>query len=383
MRSKIYKAGARAIVPLLLLCCFTSIAQIAIVNKSFEGKASAPGAASLGWVACYATPDIQPGLFCVSLNPSDGLNYAGLGSQMFNGAERIGQVLTSPLQKNKHYRLFIDLSISNSPIPHCGGFVPLPLNFELWAGNCSCCRSKLLAKVDTIKHVGWKTYTLTFSPDSNYSHILLQTRNFVLESSYLLIDNLSDFEELKPTVDFTALPNDTVHGCTLQTLKGNTDRLPLAVEITSSLLDTTIAATLLTDTTWESGSFVYPLSCGYKNDTIVAKAYFAIGDTASNTLLLKIDCPYDTCGYVAPPDPILPQLYIPNLVTPNMDGKNDYFEITALPALHHLELYNRWGQRIFESSAYKNDWQTQDDGVYYYLLILENSQYKGWVQVVR
>ena len=81
------------------------------------------------------------------------------------------------------------------------------------------------------------------------------------------------------------------------------------------------------------------------------------------------------------------QLWLPNIITPNGDDKNEYLEIKSpLQEPVHLQILNRWGQEVYQSDNYKNDWDAKDlsDGVYYF-----NSHYegcpvlKGWVQVAR
>ncbi len=77
---------------------------------------------------------------------------------------------------------------------------------------------------------------------------------------------------------------------------------------------------------------------------------------------------------------------IPNLITPNSDGKNDQFEILGLPVGSALNVFNRWGDRVYQSSDYDNLWagSNYSDGVYYFDLMLpDGKQYKGWLNIVR
>ncbi|MDX5348909.1 MAG: PKD domain-containing protein [Hymenobacteraceae bacterium] len=83
-------------------------------------------------------------------------------------------------------------------------------------------------------------------------------------------------------------------------------------------------------------------------------------------------------------------LLVPNIVTPNKDGKNDLFVIKGLtPGTASLKIYNRWGAKIYESGqeGYLNNWDPQQvsDGVYYYYLQRDCSEkaIKGWLEVVR
>ena len=88
----------------------------------------------------------------------------------------------------------------------------------------------------------------------------------------------------------------------------------------------------------------------------------------------------------ANPIPNLGVFFIPNLITPNGDGKNDTFEVSALPANSSLKVFNRWGNLLYQSNNYDNLWTGDNavDGVYYYELILPTaSTYKGWLHIVR
>ncbi|MGV3612134.1 MAG: gliding motility-associated C-terminal domain-containing protein [Fluviicola sp.] len=76
------------------------------------------------------------------------------------------------------------------------------------------------------------------------------------------------------------------------------------------------------------------------------------------------------------PFEILGELKIPNIVTANGDHTNDEFYITNLKPNSKLIIQNRWGNLVFESDNYKNDWGgidisgvKLDDGVYFYQLI--------------
>ncbi|MDF2457262.1 MAG: gliding motility-associated C-terminal protein, partial [Cytophagaceae bacterium] len=78
-------------------------------------------------------------------------------------------------------------------------------------------------------------------------------------------------------------------------------------------------------------------------------------------------------------------LFIPNLMTPNNDGKNDRFEILGLPDGSKLGVYNRWGNAVYQSDNYNNQWAAENisAGVYYYDLKLKNGEsYKGWLQII-
>lgn len=68
------------------------------------------------------------------------------------------------------------------------------------------------------------------------------------------------------------------------------------------------------------------------------------------------------------------EITIPNVFTPNGDGVNDHFFIDNLINYPYsqLEIYNRWGKKVYSTNNYQNDWDGKGiaDGTYYYVLTL-------------
>ena len=84
------------------------------------------------------------------------------------------------------------------------------------------------------------------------------------------------------------------------------------------------------------------------------------------------------------------ELFVPNVFTPNADGRNDTFEVGCLtPGTATLRVYNRWGRLVYDSGVggYLNQWDGSglSAGLYFYHLNLSYSvkAIRGWVQVVR
>lgn len=83
-------------------------------------------------------------------------------------------------------------------------------------------------------------------------------------------------------------------------------------------------------------------------------------------------------------------LFIPNAVSPNGDGKNDRFLIVGLDRYpgSSLTVFNRWGNEVYHSDNYANDWSgaNLNDGTYFYILLLNTSHgkeaRKGWVEIL-
>ncbi|ARS39381.1 hypothetical protein CA265_06830 [Sphingobacteriaceae bacterium GW460-11-11-14-LB5] len=85
-------------------------------------------------------------------------------------------------------------------------------------------------------------------------------------------------------------------------------------------------------------------------------------------------------------------LRIPNVFTPNGDGKNDTFYIEHLESFESNEvtIINRWGSTVYQSNHYQNDWTAPGltDGTYFYVVKVRNGtatwqDYKGYVTVIR
>jgi gliding motility-associated-like protein len=63
-------------------------------------------------------------------------------------------------------------------------------------------------------------------------------------------------------------------------------------------------------------------------------------------------------------------IYIPNSFSPNNDGINDVFQIQGNaidPEQYHLLIFNRWGQKVFESTDYQKAWEGDFNGGDYYV----------------
>lgn len=84
-------------------------------------------------------------------------------------------------------------------------------------------------------------------------------------------------------------------------------------------------------------------------------------------------------------------LFIPNVITPNGDGKNDLFAVIGLDRYpgSTLRVFNRWGSEVYQSEDYRNDWGGSglNAGTYYYVLTANTpggkQTFKGWVEIIR
>lgn len=86
---------------------------------------------------------------------------------------------------------------------------------------------------------------------------------------------------------------------------------------------------------------------------------------------------------------------IPNIISPNGDGKNDVWRLDFIDVFFpgsEIEIYSRWGERIFRSIGYSNAWDGSYKGdplpvgAYFYIIHLadaDRSVYKGTVTLLK
>ncbi|MBS1506477.1 MAG: gliding motility-associated C-terminal domain-containing protein [Bacteroidetes bacterium] len=97
------------------------------------------------------------------------------------------------------------------------------------------------------------------------------------------------------------------------------------------------------------------------------------------------------CGEVTDTTKVhtLAEIFIPNVVTPNDDGKNETLMITGIGDMPgSLTILNRWGEVQWNQYPYKNEWPTNKSlptGSYYFLLTFPGcpEKYKGWIEVIK
>jgi gliding motility-associated-like protein len=76
-------------------------------------------------------------------------------------------------------------------------------------------------------------------------------------------------------------------------------------------------------------------------------------------------------------------VFIPSVITPNNDGKNDFFEISEITGQIELIIFNRWGNEEYTNDNYVNNWDGRNskgeelpNDTYFYVMKFENGQVK-------
>lgn len=150
-----------------------------------------------------------------------------------------------------------------------------------------------------------------------------------------------------------------------------------ATSVEWALADTSVVVS--TEDEW---SITLPSEIGFHIITISAVDEFGCKDTYS--------------GYIEVRDNFY--VYVPNTFTPNGDGINDIFipQFSYKPEFYSIEIYNRWGQLIFESTDSSQAWtggyfdgdHFVEDGNYEWILKVKGLEvdyrtYKGNVLIIR
>ena len=116
-----------------------------------------------------------------------------------------------------------------------------------------------------------------------------------------------------------------------------------------------------------------------QNTTYIVNGTDTDGCTGSDTVVVNV-LPFPQ-----------PNFEFPNVITPNSDGVNDVFEIENLPENTEVIILNRWGNLVYSSANYQNNWDGKDtfgkelaDGVYTYKFTTETGTIgHGFVHLVR
>ena len=133
---------------------------------------------------------------------------------------------------------------------------------------------------------------------------------------------------------------------------------------------------------WNNGSTT-PSNTNITNSTYTVTVTDA--NNCSKQLEITLDC--------------FTSFFIPEIFSPNNDGKNDVFEIKGIYQFpnNKLTIFNRWGNVVYQKEKYNNEWDGKPNvntgtgsdllpqGTYYVLFDFgddgKNETYKGYVQL--
>ena len=146
---------------------------------------------------------------------------------------------------------------------------------------------------------------------------------------------------------------------------------------TASSLDNSTAGTV----TWDFGDGTPPANT--TTFEAVEHTYAQVGTYQPQAILHYLN---GRCQKQTTPAPVtVKAAFYPNIITPNGDKQNATFA-PVIPCAMRLRVFSRWGQQVYESASYANDWSGEGlpAGTYYYLLDSPSGQkIKGWLEVVK
>jgi gliding motility-associated-like protein len=214
--------------------------------------------------------------------------------------------------------------------------------------------------------------TGTQTPPFNYSYTVANTYN-----TKLTVTDINGCGSPSSTNTITIAPNPVVNAGPDKYISVNT----------STTLDATLANAANYNLLWVPSTFL--------NSATILNPVSTPDPNPITYILVAIDkislCTGTDKVIITP----VSKLYIPTAFTPNNDSKNDKWVILGM-ALYPdavVTIYNRWGERIFETKNYiNNPWtgyykgQKQPIGSYVYLIQLNDTQkqvLKGTVTIVQ
>ncbi len=182
---------------------------------------------------------------------------------------------------------------------------------------------------------------------------------------------------LKATTYYRAIVTNA--GCPLTLIKSSIATVMVKAKVNFSLRSDTLicqgteffikAPSGFTDYTWQDnskGSQYLVLRAG----TYIVKAVAPNGCIVTDTVVIS------NCN----------KNFLPDIFTPNKDGKNEYFVIQGILPNSSLAVYNRWGTLVYSSDNYDNSWDGEGatDGIYYYIYHKNGeAPIPGWIDIAR
>ena len=326
-----------------------------IRNGSFEGTPGIENIPEFWQAGCGSinTPDTQPGWWNVELPPQDGETYLDLLYKEDGTKESVYQELENPLPAGSCFLIEIHLAQA------CQDSISNLYHFDLnnpgdlvirGSSEYSCTDGKVLGTFEADSNCRWRKYYAVFQAYEviNFIYLEFSKGSQPEENGSILIDNfVLDFTTPFPEEEYTV---DYGQSLTL-----------------SALIDSEAELwTLNTGETYEDTSSIHPI---FNQNTKVELEYWS----ADSCLIFQ--------SYNILVNPI-----IPNIITSDNDGINDAFIIRGLSEDTRLTVLNRWGDYVYLSNHYYNQWIPQGlaDGVYFYVLELKETGrvYRGSLTIL-
>lgn len=127
-----------------------------------------------------------------------------------------------------------------------------------------------------------------------------------------------------------------------------------------------------------------------ENNLISGQEELTLTVTTSGAYTVQVEFNDTNCSYSEEVLVVENCDIIPQVITPNGDDINDYFDLSTFN-VQDLKIYNRYGTLVYSKSNYTNEWFGQSDGgdelpvgTYFFTINYGNNEkYTSWVYITR
>lgn len=330
----------------------------------------------------------------------------------FGLIDSVTLVLSDSLRYNGSYFVYDTIGSNGTRIlSECG----LPLNDTLEVRLRNCVKAIVdLLNVTVVNndriHILWTVYTENFSDSDSVSieYNVLRSLNPMgaynpVGSSFLILDTFY--------TDYNVYVTDTAYNYMMDMLLDSLLYLYPRTDSIQSILLTGVESTFdttLIDLSW-TRYWGWPNVTYRVLESIDNDAWVEIGTTPSSVTTFTYTKPLLAATYrimIRTIDGVTnlrsesnwieyqrAVMNIPNVITPNEDGVNDFFFVNELLLYQpvHFIVYDRWGVKVFEDDDYDNKWDGDNlrgrslaEGTYFYVLSLTGAESRsGFVVIIR
>lgn len=324
----------------------------------------------------------------LSLNGSGGVNYSWSGPNGFSSSAQNPTLVATSAGMSGSYMLTVSDAIGCSSSTAITVVInPIP-SISITSANINGCApvcTQFSAQTSSgVQSVNWNSGGGQSASGNNVDFCYSQAGNYLITAQ--AVDNAGCINTStyainvvpKPIADFNYAPYyPTV----------NTDG---TVKFTDASHTGTITAwnwyfmnTAQYTSTQQHPEFTFTEAGSYEV-VLVVKNNIGCSDTIIKTIVVGEDY----------------GIYVPNAFTPNKDGLNDFFQPKGFGIKkYQLEIFDRWGERIFVSKEFENGWDGKrhrgidygtycPDGVYVWRITLtnvkgESKELKGHVTLIK
>lgn len=253
------------VIPYISLAQCQELTPLEVVNPSFEGPTGAH-ITPAPWSTCGITPDTQPGSWGVNLPPSNGNSYVGFVNGGANWLEGASQQLSGNMQAGVPYEFTVDLAITTS---NGGGINPGPSSLNIYGAMGMCTATELLWSSPMITNTNWQTFTVTFTPTQNFTHIWFRINQGSPNLSYIMLDNITPIFAQEPNLFITSHADGDNENCSFNISGTVTHAITDSVVLTGNFAESPLT-TNLNNLNWD-GTLTFN---GGGNQTVTATAFY-------------------------------------------------------------------------------------------------------------